>query len=346
MKRVTVLFNLLVFCVVMSFAQFSLTYKTHGLLANEDNINEMKLTKYLDPGNGGSNQVWDFTKLEITDNFKGTIESSLTDKNYNDLLQTNVALKEFENQFYFKGDNNSLELYGIAVNDKLIMKFNTPFVKMKYPFTYGNSFSGIYNGEYYSGNLTGTVDGTYSVQCDGYGTLLLPNNLTVKNTIRVKTDRTYKTSFSQGNSFDVEIISYRWYVKDIRFPVLVLIQEKVMSGTSTSFDYKAAYRSNLFEPTDIQPNYAETNDNTMFVFPNPTNDILNINFILVNEGKINLEVYNTSGKMFRSLVDSDYPSGQSSYQISFKQLDLPGGTYYLRLIQDNKVLSIKKIIVQ
>ena len=50
------------------YAQTVLQFQTHGLVA--DHKNEMKLTKYTEPGAQGKNVVWDFRTLELTRDFE------------------------------------------------------------------------------------------------------------------------------------------------------------------------------------------------------------------------------------------------------------------------------------
>ena len=321
---------------------WQMTYQTHGLIADE--INSMKLTKYVDPGMGGYNQVWDFTKLQITKDFRGTIENSVYSKNYNELLSTNVVLKEFSNQFYFKGDENSLELFGVAVNDNLIYKYNNPFVKMKYPFGYGDSFSGTYGGEYLTKNVTGAIDGTYSVEADGYGTLLLPNNLKVDNVLRVKTTRNYIKTIN-NRSYNISIVTYRWYSENERFPLLVLIENGFENNSKDTKSYQAAYRSDLnllAQPTSINNSLI---NNSFNIYPNPIVSSATINFSLVNTSNVVIDIFNINGEKLMTLVDQKYNTGTYSINVSKASLNMLAGSYYLKIQLGNE-FATQKIIIQ
>ncbi|MBN2350579.1 MAG: T9SS type A sorting domain-containing protein [Bacteroidales bacterium] len=326
----------------MHAKSWEMTYKTHGLIA--DDVNNMKLTAYMNPGEGGYNQVWDYSELKITRDFEGLIEKSVFSKNFNEVLNTNVVLKEFNNQFYFKGDDNSLELYGVAINDKIIMKYNKPFVKMKYPFGYGDSFSGTYNGDYYSGDLKGVIDGIYSVEADGYGSLLLPNNVRIDDVLRVKTIRTYDQVF-QGRSQNISVITYRWYAKNERFPLLVLIESRYLNNDKTNSSYQAAYRADLdllFIATGMNDN---ADINSFNVFPNPFHSIATIQYSLVNDGQVVIDLYSINGDKLKTITDEMKPAGNYQIEISSSVLMIPAGTYYFKVQIGNEV-STKKIIVQ
>jgi len=321
---------------------WQMTYKSHGLIADE--INSMKLTKFVDPGMGGYNQVWDFTNLKITKDFKGTVENSVYSKNYNKLFNTNVVLKEFSNQFYFKGNENSLELYGVAVRENLIYKFNKPFVKMKYPFGYGDSFSGTYGGEYLSKNSSGEIDGTYLVEADGYGTLLLPNNLKVENVLRVKTTRSYVNTINK-RSYKISIVTYRWYSENERFPLLVLIENGYENSSKATKSYQAAYRSDLSviaQPTSISNSLT---NNSFNLYPNPFASNATINFSVKNTSDVVLDIYNISGEKLMTIIDQQYNTGNYSINISKSSLNIPAGSYYLKIQLGNE-FTTQKIIVQ
>ena len=70
---------------------------------------------------------------------------------------------------------------------------------------------------------------------DAYGSLILPNNITVENVLRVKQSRT----FDNGNGNSLQEITYRWYSTDVRYPILVII--KYVTATSSNIAEVAMY---------------------------------------------------------------------------------------------------------
>lgn len=324
--------------MLMGFQLFGktwqMTYDSHGLIADE--INNMKLTNYIDPGMAGFNQVWDFSELKVNKDFQGSIEKSVYSENYNKLLATNVVLKEFTNEFYFKGDKKSLELYGIASNGNLIMKYDKPFVKMRYPFEYGDGFSGNYYGEYTSGSVDGSVDGAYNVEADGYGSVLLPNNVKIDNVLRVTTTRTYTQKFKTTSS-EVKHTTTRFYVSHYRFPLVVMIKTEYKNSTS----YQAAYNSeiqNLLLPTAVSESSVQANCR---LYPNPVVDLLNIEYTLDKETKMIIEVFNMVGEKVLTIADQTQNAGFFNIPVSLKANNISSGTYYIK-IND----KTEKVVVQ
>ena len=72
---------------------------------------------------------------------------------------------------------------------------------MKYPFSYGDDFTGDFAGvAYFQENTVINFSGTYTVTADAYGTLILPDRI-IKNALRVK---------SEKNAIEVNPCSYTY----------------------------------------------------------------------------------------------------------------------------------------
>ena len=82
------------------------------------------------------------------------------------------------------------------------------------------------------------------------------------------------------------------------------------------------------------------------VYPNPSKDILNINYNLNVDSKIKLEVFDIAGKNIETLVDNNQLSGNYNYTISSKESGLLPGTYFVRLMANNNVYLKKVVIIE
>ncbi|NOR44639.1 MAG: T9SS type A sorting domain-containing protein [Candidatus Delongbacteria bacterium] len=91
--------------------------------------------------------------------------------------------------------------------------------------------------------------------------------------------------------------------------------------------------SNIPNVTKLEQNY-----------PNPFNPNTAINFSIVNEGIVNLNVYNLSGQLISELVNEVVNAGMHS--VNFDASDLSAGVYYYILEADNQVLSNKMILLK
>ncbi|MCG8327069.1 MAG: T9SS type A sorting domain-containing protein [Chitinophagales bacterium] len=88
--------------------------------------------------------------------------------------------------------------------------------------------------------------------------------------------------------------------------------------------------------TEEQPNQ------TFDIFPNPSSGKLQIQYELMYNGNISLDVITPSGKLLYTLVDEQQTTGQ--YNIKLNN-HLPAGMYYCRLRQNNNIIAIKKLVI-
>jgi hypothetical protein len=320
-------------------AQTKLTYKSHGLIPNEKN--PMMLAKYVEPGNGGSNVVWDFTSLEATKDFVGSLEESYVTKGCTKFSTTNTALEEFGNYFFFNGNDNTLEQYGFMTGDgNVYIAYTKPFVKMQYPFTFNSNFTGNFEGTYnVNEKYLGDIVGTFQVTGDGYGTLLLPDGKSFQNVLRVKEVKNYKQTIS-GRSTDIEDVTYRWYVSNHRFPILVLIKSTyTYENGKRSNSTRAAYNSNVIALSDEQ--IAGVADLSVDIYPNPYSEKVNIKFNLARRSFVNVSVYDLSGKLIQVLANSERNGGDVHLTFSAKEQGLVAGAFLVKIKVDDKEVTRK-----
>jgi hypothetical protein len=79
-------------------------------------------------------------------------------------------------------------------------------------------------------------------------------------------------------------------------------------------------------------------------YPNPFNPATNISFTLPRSTHVQLDVYNTTGRHVKSLVDKQVPAGQ--HRVNFQASDLPSGVYLYRLQTDEYTESRKMLLVK
>ncbi|PKP38828.1 MAG: hypothetical protein CVT98_04700 [Bacteroidetes bacterium HGW-Bacteroidetes-15] len=325
-------------------AQTVIRFKTHGLVA--DHVNEMKITKYTEPGADGRNVVWDFRTLELTRDFIGSLDNPALSKGASTFTESNTLLEEFGNYFYFKTSEAQIEQHGfMSANGNVKIIYDTPFVKMKYPFSFGSSYSGSFDGRYIASEReAGTLQGSYSVDGDGLGTLMLPGNMVYENVLRIKEVKSYNQILN-NRSYDIETITYRWYANDHRFPILVLISNtttyqdgRIHNSTQAAYNPVALNESNT--PLDIE---TYSSINKLEAFPNPYHDQITIRVNLEETSTINLSVFDINGRLVKVLVKGSIASGEKSYNFSAKEMGLGVGAYIVKLNVNGKETS-KRIL--
>lgn len=313
-------------------AQSVIRFQTHGLVA--DHKNEMKITKYTNPGAQGRNVVWDFRALELTKDFTGSLDNPSVSKGASIFTNTNTQLEEFGNYFFFKTTQAEVEQHGfMSANGNIKIIYDTPFVKMKYPFSYGSSFSGSFDGRYIANDReAGTLNGSYAVDGDAYGTLMLPGNMVYENALRVKEVKSYNQNLNNRN-YDIETITYRWYVNGHRFPILVLISNTTTyqdgrTHNSTQAAYNAIALSEENNPLVINTSMGI---GSLETYPNPYHNQVTIKFGIEQNSKVNLSVYDLNGRLIKVLLNGSVDAGEKTYQFSAKDMGLSTGAYIVKL---------------
>ncbi len=323
-----------------NFAQPVLTYETHGILAGD--LYEVQQTDYIDPGEGGANQTWDFSSLMCQGTQLTRIEDAVTTESGRLMPSTNIAIIDNGTTFYHEIDNTGNRYKGI-VKDNSLIEFNEPIVKMVYPFAYRNSYSGTYTGHgLYVEAISSEVQGSYHFEADGYGTLKLPNNVVVTNVLRVKSVQS-SLEVTLCNFTAVENTKYLWFSADYRYPIVsVMISKETSSGKNVKWTKKTFFNDQVTSsktsiPTLLSDGY------TYKVFPNPFKDDVKINLTLSRQTKVRIEVYDASGKMLTTLANEEKNAG--NYEIPFyaRQNGYISGTYYIKLVFNNKAY-LEKIV--
>ena len=79
-------------------------------------------------------------------------------------------------------------------------------------------------------------------------------------------------------------------------------------------------------------------------YPNPFNPITGIQFSTSSKQFVSLIVYDSLGKIVKSLVNEIKPAG--TYEVKFSSKDLPSGTYFYRIKAGDYVQTKKMILLR
>ncbi len=334
MKKNLFSFVFILFPYLVAFPQISLTYQTHAISTVENN--EMVICGYADPGQAGQNVTWDFSGLKALKDFTGFVNQHYMQGNDPGFSTSNIRLTEFDNTFYFNITKDKMEETGMTSSDKRItIKYDQPFVKMKFPFSAGDAFAGSISGTYSDNGIKAAIDGSYSVEADAYGKLILPGNVVANNTLRVKSVKNYSRIFS-GSVQNIEIVTYRWYNKYNRYPLLVLTSIKATTGNSTSESHQAAYNNKL-KSSPIKSTALAEND--LSLYPNPVIDKLTVRYYVETAGPVLIELFDNTGKKIKSLQNNYMEQGNYSFEINTKDAGLPTGMYFIRAVISGNPVS-------
>lgn len=333
-------------CLIISgsIAQAPLTNKNNAL-RDGDVVKSYEFV-YTDPGPGGTDKTWDFSKIsytakELTENVGVTPGVPLQGvAKYTSVM----AVDGYE--YYHNINENTFELVGYTTKD-IALVYTDPIVKMKYPFFYGDQFSDNFSGEALYAGSNITFEGQYAVSADATGTLILPDR-TSKNALRIKVVKK-SLEYNPCSTIEVYVVNYYWYVEGCRYPVISL---NYKTYQHSSQDVEITEKSAYFNPQEttnsngcVAGNEELTNnDFAINTFPNPFDDKTSCTYFLRRSMDVKAELFDITGKMAALLVNNEkQQEGIHNIDIDATALDLVPGVYYIKLTFDKKEI-VQKIV--
>jgi hypothetical protein len=90
----------------------------------------------------------------------------------------------------------------------------------------------------------------------------------------------------------------------------------------------------------------DLNLNSLWIYPNPTKENSNIQFTLVNDANVKLEVYNVYGVKVQNMVNAAMNAGEYSFNFKPKENNLKSGMYFITLTVNGKSRSLRTIVME
>lgn len=300
------------------------------------------LTEVKDVGPSGPDQVWDFSYLEN----QGEVTSYLTPVSGSRFDGTcrnsNILIQEEHRTWLLRATPSGLKEYGVSTGQTVLI-YDKPILRFPFPFEYGSSVSGEYSGTYL--NSPGTaVKGTYTSEADGFGKLILPGNVVVKDVIRVR--------FVQQRDHGSGFVTYRWYASNadpiLRYPLVSVISRFHNDQTNV---IRAAYYAGAerlvinTEPYNVLDRPYEYTSVTaesygLNVYPNPFTNHATVEFSIPYDARVSLLVFDNQGRLVSTLADENLPAGKYSEKFFGNQQFI----YYVRFAVNGEVISSRKLI--
>jgi len=333
----------LILCLALFYmpaqSQFLMKSNSHMLRAGDQHY--FNITNNVDPGYSGPNQIWDFSGLVKKSTLTSYMYSSFDTPNYTDIPESDAVLEEFGNKFYFKVTDELIEQYGTVTNGT-ITKYDKPFVKMVFPFNYGDVYSGDFSGTIAGkNNYTATFTGTYLLEADAFGTLLLPNGIMIKDVIRIKTVK--EQCYNNSVSCNCATISYKWYSQDLRYPLLTNIQSKNSQGVKTiQTAYYSKAENKIEEKTERLNALSETIQATLY--PNPFSREFKMDYSIAIDSDVVIEIYDNSGVKVYDTKKMNQKAGKYTEEINANQIGNQLGIFHIRIIAGDS--SISKTVIR
>lgn len=306
----------------------------------------------IDSMQGGSDKLWDFSSLYISDNFTTMKFVHPSETPFADEFpQANLAayseeLQELAGYMFYYGTASNLDLIGIR-NAFYPEHYEDASRQINAPFGFGSVLHDEFAAEAEFDGVTLVKRGTRTLIGDAYGTLILPGKDPV-DALRIKTVDEIKTLYYYGE-FEVandNLISttYTWYDQTGKFPLLTVIETLSWNDEDTltarfAEVYTEDIPTNVKEP-ELIPMNAELRQN----YPNPFNPATEILFSVDRPGNVTLQVYDVLGNKVADLVNGYREAG--SHSVNFNASGLSSGTYFYVLNASGTVLSRKMALLK
>ncbi len=340
-------------------AQTSLTFSNNGLVIGDSYT--FREIQFPDPGNGGSNQIWDFSDIQYTGKSQVSNMQSAADQKLVGAANYNLSLSENGYDFFMNTTATSLEECGYEnAASKLTLAYSDPVVKMKYPFSYGDQFSDHFIAvAYCNDNESNKIDffGDHVVTADGYGTLILPDGI-IQNTLRIKSVKK-GLQINMCGMTNVNITKYSWFATGYRYPLvsLTIAENQTVGGgllitklAYTNTQQQSLIKSGSLAGINISPksvNQATTigkSEVSVTLSPNPFIDKLTYTYSLSESMPVSIELYSMAGKNIGWLFNTrTQPVGLHTGELNPMMYSLTSGVYFLRFTFDKQVV-IRKVI--
>lgn len=350
MKRLTlVLFCALLFSSLS--AQTVLRESTHGILPGYPN--PMILTQTDNPGTSGKGVEWDFSALPQKGAFQGeTLQPAVAGREQA-FGSANSVLLEDGLEAFLESSSRQVKVVGMRVQEvKMERTFQKPYVKMRYPFAYGDRYHSTGRAkESYGGNYAFDVNFDVTIDADGLGTLILPGT-TLRNVLRVVTYQSVNYQRDAKELSATRIETYRWYVNSHRYPVLSLIYERNSKGQLVFL--KGVYNPIVEIPEALEPGVNSSaregaegsNDARLMnleVSPNPFDREVRVVYTVSARANLIVALYDLQGNLVRTLDQGVKEAGVYEKEYVNEIQGLQGGVYVLRVESRGAALSQKVV---
>jgi hypothetical protein len=292
---------------------------------------------YVSPGSAGAGQTWNLSGISGSSaGLTNVVAPSSTTYGSSFPTATVAANNTTASTVnYYKPTSGAWENHGV-VSGTTVIPYSNPEDFLHFPFSYTNTYTDSWAGQFVSGSYTFYRTGTTTVTADGYGTLITPT-ATYSNVMRVHFVQVYKDSAFVGVPYVITYNNdeYMWYKNGAHVQVALVYTLTTSAG--------GPYTGGSYVTGTVGMEEASKFISSSDLFPNPAADQITLNFTLTENKKVELKIINALGQQSGITQNTDGISGENSIEVDVTSLN--PGIYFAQMMLDGNVTQTKRFVV-
>lgn len=297
-------------------------------------------------GDSGENVIWNFSEILTPngDTVRYDFTTSQSQPFSAAFVGSNTAqtISNEGNINFFQADETGSKTIGSLIpsgtGSYFVFLYTNPLQNFILPLEYNDAYLDSFECYYPQFGMNFFLrKGTIQNQVDGYGTLLLPNGVVYDDVLRVRSEY-FIVDITNNIPAQRDTISetfYAWYRADEKMFPILQIGEQIYNGFNSTQNIVTKYiRFKTGQNLLTLAANLKKEDETVLLFPNPSNTIINIKTSDQNPFQ-SAELFDASGRHIASIN-----SGETLLDVSL----FSKGFYNLRVIKNNKTENHKILI--
>lgn len=287
-------------------------------------------------GPSGAGVTWNFSSLTVTGTDTFAYIACAPTPYCDSFPGSNIAIDYLGTYNYCLTSSSGLYELGFEVPTAKEV-YTMPYHKMAFPLSYNSvrmdSFIRVsYNIPFDSTTYFYEVAVDSSI-CDAYGTLILPSG-TYTNVLRVHQIFYFYDSFYHSATavFNGRFENYYWYASGIHNPLMTL------SDTTGAGPYLVIYTV----PLTTAASDITTQNQSLTVYPNPANDVINIHFSTNDAANTSVILTTITGSVAGTISPGNIHTGTND--LHYPVSNLSPGMYILQLISSEGHSACKFVV--
>lgn len=249
------------------------------------------------------------------------------------------------NYLFYSSSGTDLKLWGGSVTAGTVnvnLNYSSAAVLANYAMAYNSTASNTIAGTFYvpAFSISGTFNGTCSINADGLGTLALPTR-TFTNVLRKKVTQELNLSVSPFGSGTATLVTYEYFAPGLDKSSLftIMTSDAIIPLLGTSSQTLVTVNSD-YQYVGISEN---TNEITSLnIFPNPASNNFTLAFMNENAENVSVEIVNALGQLVKKEI-LENTKGLVKQNVNITGIE--AGVYFVKTNVGSKS-SVKKLTIQ